>query len=176
MNKCTLCLKAYFEAGADIVETNTFNGTSISQADYGLEHLAYRLNFEAGRLARQAADEWEAKTGVPRYVAGALGPTNKTLSISPSVEKPEFRNISACHFSRSLFEPHSLHVNHLHSFRRARSSVYGADTWSARRRLRHCHGRDHFRHGQCQGGPVRCSDALRGRVRAEADHRKTCIT
>ena len=87
-------MKAYFEAGADIVETNTFNGTSISQADYGLEHLAYRLNLEAGRLARQAAEEYEAKTGVPRYVAGALGPTNKTLSISPSVEKPEYRNIS----------------------------------------------------------------------------------
>ena len=82
------------EAGADIVETNTFNGTSISQADYGLEHLAYRLNLAAGKLAKQAADEYTAKTGQRRYAAGALGPTNRTLSISPSVEKPEYRNIS----------------------------------------------------------------------------------
>lgn len=82
------------EAGADIVETNTFNGTKISQADYGLEHLAYRLNFEASKLAKQATMEYTAKTGIRRYVAGAVGPTNKTLSISPSVERPEYRNVS----------------------------------------------------------------------------------
>lgn len=95
--------RAYLEAGADMIETNTFNGTKISQADYGLEHLAYRLNFEAGKLAKQAADEYTAKTGVRRYAAGALGPTNKTLSISPSVEKPEFRNISRLFFEYSIF-------------------------------------------------------------------------
>ena len=83
------------------METNTFNGTSISQADYGLEHLAYRINLAAGKLAKQAADEFTAKTGVRRYAAGALGPTNRTLSISPSVEKPEYRNIRK-HFRDGL--------------------------------------------------------------------------
>ncbi len=86
--------KAYLEAGADFIETNTFNGTKISQADYGLEHLAYRLNLEAGRLAKQACEEYTLKTGVRRYACGAVGPTNKTLSISPSVERPEYRNVS----------------------------------------------------------------------------------
>ncbi len=61
---CFPLKKAYLEAGADIIETNTFNGTSISQADYGLEHLAYRLNYEAGRLAKKAAVECEQKTGL----------------------------------------------------------------------------------------------------------------
>jgi 5-methyltetrahydrofolate--homocysteine methyltransferase len=82
------------EAGADILETNTFNGTFISQADYGLEHLAYKLNFEAAKLAKTACVEFTEKTGVRRYCAGAVGPTNRTLSISPSVEKPEYRNVS----------------------------------------------------------------------------------
>lgn len=86
--------RAYLEAGSEIIETNTFNGTSISQADYGLEHLAYRLNLESAKLAKQATNEYTQKTGIKRYVAGAVGPTNKTLSISPSVEKPDFRNIS----------------------------------------------------------------------------------
>ncbi|XP_013387692.1 methionine synthase [Lingula anatina] len=86
--------KEYLEAGADFVETNTFSGTWVAQADYGLEHLAYRINLESAKLARRAADEVTAQTGVRRYVAGALGPTNRTLSISPSVEKPEYRNIT----------------------------------------------------------------------------------
>ena len=92
------------EAGTDIIETNTFNGTSISQADYGLEHLAYKLNYEAGKLAKQAALEYTEKTGIRRYVAGAIGPTNKTLSISPSVEKPEYRNISILYNNFKNFE------------------------------------------------------------------------
>ncbi|RNA18912.1 methionine synthase isoform X3 [Brachionus plicatilis] len=86
--------RGYLEAGSEIIETNTFNGTSISQADYGLEHLAYRLNFESAKIAKQATDEYTKKTGIKRYVAGAVGPTNKTLSISPSVERPELRNIT----------------------------------------------------------------------------------
>ncbi len=86
--------RGYLEAGSDMLETNTFNSTKISQADYGLEHLAYRLNFEAAKLAKQATVEYTQKTGVRRYVCGAVGPTNKTLSISPSVEKPEYRNVS----------------------------------------------------------------------------------
>ncbi|CAF3531881.1 unnamed protein product, partial [Rotaria sp. Silwood2] len=81
-------------SGADIIETNTFNAQCISQADYGLEHLSYQLNLKSAQLARQAADEYTKKTGIRRFVAGALGPTNKTLSISPSVDKPDFRNIT----------------------------------------------------------------------------------
>ncbi|KAJ8309214.1 hypothetical protein KUTeg_014088 [Tegillarca granosa] len=77
--------KEYLEAGADFVETNTFSGTSIAQADYGTEHLTYRLNVEAAKLAKKATSEVELATGVPRYVAGAMGPTNRTLSISPSL-------------------------------------------------------------------------------------------
>ncbi|CAF1116453.1 unnamed protein product [Rotaria sordida] len=84
----------YLEAGADIIETNTFNAQRISQADYNLEHLSYELNLKSAQLARQAADEYTKKTGIQRFVAGALGPTNKTLSISPSVDKPDFRNIT----------------------------------------------------------------------------------
>ncbi|KAK7507103.1 hypothetical protein BaRGS_00001954 [Batillaria attramentaria] len=86
--------KDYLEAGADFIETNTFSGTTIAQADYGLEHLVYRLNLESAKVARKAADDVTAATGVRRYVAGAMGPTNRTLSISPSVEKPEYRNIT----------------------------------------------------------------------------------
>ena len=86
--------RAYFEAGADIGETNTFSSTSIAQADYGLESLVYELNVAAARLAREAADEVERETGVPRYVAGAMGPTNRTASISPDVSNPGYRNTS----------------------------------------------------------------------------------
>jgi 5-methyltetrahydrofolate--homocysteine methyltransferase len=82
----------YLEAGSDIIETNTFNSTSIVQSDYGLEALAYELNFEGARLARRACDEWTARTpGQPRFVAGAIGPMNRTLSISPDVGNPAFR-------------------------------------------------------------------------------------
>src|SRR5947207_7984773 len=82
----------YLAAGADIIETNTFNSTAVSQADDALEALAYELNLEGAKLARAAADEWTAKTpGKPRFVAGAIGPMNKTLSISPDVNNPSFR-------------------------------------------------------------------------------------
>src|SRR6059036_1106899 len=82
----------YLEAGSDIIETNTFNSTAISQADYGLDPFVYELNLEAARLARRAAAAWTAKTPErPRFVAGAMGPTNKTLSISPDVNDPAFR-------------------------------------------------------------------------------------
>ena len=96
--------KQYFEAGADISETNTFSGTTIAQADYGMESLVYRLNYESAMLAKKAAQDVTAATGQQKYVAGAVGPTNRTLSISPSVEKPEFRNIC-----ESLFFKKSLH-------------------------------------------------------------------
>ena len=85
----------YLDAGADIIETNTFSGTSVSQADYALEACAYELNLEATRLAKRVAAEWTAKTpDKPRFVAGSIGPTTKTLSISPDVNNPAFRAIT----------------------------------------------------------------------------------
>lgn len=85
--------RAYFEAGADIAETNTFSANRISQADYGAEHLVRDINVESARMARRVADEFQAKDGRPRFVAGAIGPTNKTLSLSPDVNDPGFREI-----------------------------------------------------------------------------------
>ncbi len=86
---------AYLEAGADILETNTFNSTSISQADYGLESLVYQLNFESARIASEVARKYSKLTpGKPRFVAGSIGPTNKTTSLSPDVNDPGFRAIS----------------------------------------------------------------------------------
>lgn len=86
---------AYFEAGADIAETNTFNANSVSQADYHLQELAYELNLESAKIARKSAVEWSAKTPEkPRFVAGAVGPTNKTASLSPDVNDPGFRAIT----------------------------------------------------------------------------------
>jgi 5-methyltetrahydrofolate--homocysteine methyltransferase len=86
---------AYLDAGADIVETNTFNATSIAQADYGLEHRVGEINRAAAALARECADAWTARTpDQPRFVAGALGPTNRTASISPDVNDPGARNVT----------------------------------------------------------------------------------
>lgn len=86
---------AYFEAGADIIETNTFNSTTIAMADYQMESLSAEINFAAAKLARASADAWTARTPEkPRYVAGVLGPTNRTASISPDVNDPAFRNIT----------------------------------------------------------------------------------
>ncbi|WP_046246332.1 methionine synthase [Hymenobacter terrenus] len=83
----------YFAAGADMVETNTFSGTTIAQADYGLEHVVYELNYESARLAREAADEYSTPEQ-PRFVAGAIGPTNRTASLSPDVNRPGFRAVT----------------------------------------------------------------------------------
>ncbi len=85
--------RAYFEAGADIAETNTFSANRISQADYAAEHLVREINLASAQLARRVADEFQAKDGRPRFVAGAIGPTNKTLSLSPDVNDPGFREI-----------------------------------------------------------------------------------
>jgi 5-methyltetrahydrofolate--homocysteine methyltransferase len=86
---------AYLEAGADIIETNTFNSTSISMADYAFEKYVYQLNFEGAKLARQCADAWTKRTpDKPRFVAGAVGPTNKTASLSPNVNDPGFRGVT----------------------------------------------------------------------------------
>ena len=87
--------EAYLAAGADIIETNSFNSTGVAMADYHMEDLVYELNLEAARLARAAADDAQAKTpSKPRFVAGVLGPTNRTASISPDVNDPGFRNIT----------------------------------------------------------------------------------
>ncbi len=87
--------EAYFEAGADIIETNTFNAQTVSMADYGMEALAFEINVAAAKLAREAADKYTALTPEkPRFVAGAIGPTNRTASLSPDVNNPGFRNIS----------------------------------------------------------------------------------
>jgi 5-methyltetrahydrofolate--homocysteine methyltransferase len=95
--------REYLEAGADIIETNTFSSTAVSQGDYGLEEVAYELNLEAARLARRAVDDWvrqdaskpfDSAQGRPRFVAGSIGPTTKTLSISPDVNNPAFRAIT----------------------------------------------------------------------------------
>jgi len=85
----------YFEAGADIVETNTFSGTTIGMADYHLEDLVYELNFESAKIARKVADEFTAKNpDQPRFVAGSIGPTNRTASMSPDVNDPGFRAVT----------------------------------------------------------------------------------
>ncbi|MCE8050893.1 methionine synthase [Halomonas daqingensis] len=86
--------RAYLEAGADIIETNTFNSTRLSQADYGMEALVPEINRESARLARAACDAVAAETGVPRYVAGVLGPTSRTASLSPDVNDPAKRNVT----------------------------------------------------------------------------------
>ena len=85
----------YFEVGADIVETNTFSGTTIAMADYNMEDLVYELNYESAKIAKEVADEFTNKNpDKPRFVAGSIGPTNRTASLSPDVNRPEYRAIT----------------------------------------------------------------------------------
>lgn len=87
--------RAYLEAGADILETNTFSGTTIAMADYDMQDLVYELNFESAKIAREVTDEFtQLNPSKPRYVAGSIGPTNKTASLSPDVNRPEFRGVT----------------------------------------------------------------------------------
>ena len=86
--------RAYLDAGSDIVSTNTFSANAISQADYAAEHLVREINIASAQIARTAADEYAAKDGRARFVAGAIGPTNKTLSLSPDVNDPGYREIT----------------------------------------------------------------------------------
>jgi 5-methyltetrahydrofolate--homocysteine methyltransferase len=87
--------RQYFEAGADIAETNTFSGTWVAQADYGLEKAVYDINYHSAKIAKEVADEFTKKNpSKPRFVAGSIGPTNRTASISPDVNDPGFRAIS----------------------------------------------------------------------------------
>ena len=97
--------RAFLEAGADIIETNTFNATSISQADYETSELAYEINREAARLARVTVDEFmEKHPGRDCFVLGALGPTNRTATLSPDVNRPEYRNITFTELSEAYAE------------------------------------------------------------------------
>ena len=87
--------RKFLEAGADIIETNTFSGTTIAMADYGMEELVYELNFESAKLAKEVAEEFTKKNpNKPRFVAGSIGPTNKTASMSPDVNDPGYRAVS----------------------------------------------------------------------------------
>ena len=126
---------AYLEAGADILETNTFNATSVAMADYDMEHLVYEINVAAAKLAREVADEFEAKNPAkPRFVAGVLGPTNRTATISPDVNDPGFRNVT---------------------FDQLVTAYTEAIARPARRRRGYPAGRNHLRHAQRQGRAVR---------------------
>ena len=95
--------KEYLEAGADIIETNTFNSTSISMADYEMQEKVYEINFAAAKIAKEAANELSTEVK-PRFVAGAMGPTNKTASLPPDVERPGFRSISFDELYNAYFE------------------------------------------------------------------------
>ena len=90
--------KEYLKAGADIIETNTFSGTTIAMADYGMESLVYELNFESAKIAKEAIQEFYAEfpefAHIQKFVAGAMGPTNRTLSLSPNVNDPGYRAIT----------------------------------------------------------------------------------
>ena len=125
---------AYFRAGADIVSTNTFSSTAIAQADYGMEGIAYELNQAGATLAREAAVRAEKEDGRRRFVAGALGPTNRTASISPDVANPGFRAITFDQLRAAYGE-----------------QARGID----RRRCRPAADRDYLRHAQRQGRHLR---------------------
>ena len=125
--------EAYLEAGADIVETNTFGATRVAQEDYGLGHVAREMNVAAARLAREACDKF-ASADKPRFVAGALGPTPRTASISPDVNDPAARNVT---------------------FEELRAGLPRTGGRAARRRLRPVPGRDHLRHAECEGRDLR---------------------
>ena len=86
--------KEYLKAGADIIETNTFSSTSIAMADYGMESLVYELNFESAKLAKKATEKFNIDNSKPRFVAGSIGPTNKTASMSPDVNNPGYREVN----------------------------------------------------------------------------------
>ncbi|MEQ8240354.1 MAG: homocysteine S-methyltransferase family protein [Cyclobacteriaceae bacterium] len=95
----------YFEAGADIAETNTFAGTTIAQADYSLEHLVYEINYQSAKIAREVADEYTAKNpDKPRFVAGSMGPTNRTASLSPDVNDPGYRAVTFEQLRQAYYE------------------------------------------------------------------------
>ena len=134
--------RQYLDAGADIIETNTFNSNAVSQADYGLESLVYDLNLEGARVARAAADAFMREFPESRrFVAGSIGPTNRTLSISPDVEQPRLPQ---------------------HHVRRDERRVRRSDSRPRRRRRRSASDRDDHRRAQHQGGHRRDPGSARG--------------
>ena len=143
-------------AGADILETNTFSSTSIAQADYGMEDAVYELNRDGARLVRRAAIRAEQEDGKRRFVAGALGPTNRTASMSPDVNNPGYRAVT---------------------FDESAHRLWRAAARPDRRRRRHHPDRDDLRHAERQGGDLRLRGDLRREGRAPAgddlghDHR-----
>jgi 5-methyltetrahydrofolate--homocysteine methyltransferase len=136
----------YLEAGADLIETNTFNAQTVSLHDYGMESLAYELNVEAAKLARQAADEWTAKTpDKPRFVAGALGPTSRTCSISPDVNDPGARNVTYDQLVTAYLEQirglvdggaDVLLIETIFDTLNAKAAIFACETWFERSGLR----------------------------------------
>jgi len=127
---------AYLDAGADIIETNTFSATTIAQADYGMEELVTELNFEGARLAREAADA-AATPEKPRFVAGAMGPTNRTASISPDVNDPGMRNVdynelveAYSHAARGMLEGgvDLILIETIFDTLNAKAAIYGVQT------------------------------------------------
>ncbi len=140
--------RQYLDAGADIIETNTFNATRISQADYSMEDLAYEINLASAQIARAAADEVTARTpNKPRFVAGALGPTNRTASLSPDVNDPGKRNVTFDELKAAYKE------------QTAGLMDGGVDS---------DHDRDHLRHPQRQGRLLCRGRDLPGAGRAAA--------
>jgi 5-methyltetrahydrofolate--homocysteine methyltransferase len=137
--------KAYLESGADIIETNTFNSNKISQADYGLEDKVYKLNYEGAKLARSLADEYTLKNNTkPRFVAGSIGPTNRTASLSPDVENPGFRNISFDELVSAYEEQieglvdggvHLLLIETIFDSLNARAAIFAADNVLTKKNL-----------------------------------------
>jgi 5-methyltetrahydrofolate--homocysteine methyltransferase len=133
---------AYLAAGADVIETNTFNATAIAQADYALQHKVREINVAAARLARECADAWSARTpGKPRFVAGALGPTNRTASISPDVNDPGARNTSFDELAAAYAEAIEaladggvdvLLVETVFDTLNAKAALFALDAWSER--------------------------------------------
>src|SRR4029079_14069760 len=147
--------REYLEAGADLVETNTFSAQRISQADYGMEDLAYEMNYQSARHAREACDAMTERTpDRPRWVIGALGPTNTTASISPDVNDPGKRNITYDRLAAADLEHDRAPP------RRARRPRVGPRP--PRRRRRPAARRDDLRHAQRQGRDLRDRDAVRG--------------
>ncbi|RDD40203.1 Methionine synthase [Trichoplax sp. H2] len=127
----------YLYAGADFIETNTFNGTVISQTDYKTQHLTYDINLAAAKIAKKATQIVSDETGIPRFVIGALGPTNKTLSISPSVERPDYRATTFDEMADSYMEAirglldggaDILMVETIFDTANAKAAIYAIDT------------------------------------------------
>ena len=134
--------ESFLSAGADVIETNTFNANSISMADYEMQAEVRELNINSARLARAAADKATAQTpDKPRFVAGVIGPTNRTASLSPEVEDPGFRNVTFNDLDVSYFEACDALIEG--------GRGYHPD-------------RDHIRHAECQGRHLRCKACVRG--------------